>query len=211
MKISSIYPRSFFPDAGSGSTLSALHAGLYEGELVKKKSTYQYSYNGFNAPLLAFHSSGIVVHESIRKSVAECFKDAFECMIDKVVYFPYWKLVDIQLSSQLEEVIMEQGLWKSLRDYSAPSLPRAVYYVSQGFGGVIGESDEEYVIKFDSECFVSSEKICLKSDSEKSFIFAKGAIWFCSENVIRLLRPYVDEDYYRVTDHLIDATGHHRN
>lgn len=205
MKISSVYPRSFFPDAGTGSTLSALHAGLYEGELVKENSVYLYSYNGFNAPLLTFHSNGIVVHESISESVAGVFKNVAECVINEVIYFPYWKVVDIRLASQFEEMTMERGLWKSLRDYSATSLPHAVYYISQGFGNV-AEPAEEHTIEFDSECFVTSEKICLPANSEESFLFAKGAIWFCSESVMKLLRPYVDEDYYRVTDHFIDIS-----
>ena len=104
---------------------------------------------------------------------------------------------------------MERGLWESLGDYSAPTLPRARYYVSQGFGRIEGEPAEEYVINLDAECFVSSTKISLTSDFERSFLFADGPIWFCSEDVIEWLRPYIDEDYYRVTDHLIDVTDIH--
>lgn len=207
MTFSSIYPKSFFPGAGREAALSAIHAQLFEGDLVKANAIYQYSYNGFNAPLLTFHRDGVVLHESICNAISEYLDYFIKCDISEVIYFPYWKTVEIQFSPDFEEILMEKGIWKLLTDYSAPSLPRAGYYVSPGING--DERDKKlankYLIEFDSECFVCSETIYLDATATSSFLFSKGAIWFCSADILKLLRPYLDEDYYRVNDHYIDS------
>ena len=187
---------SHFPGAGKDGVVSSLHAELYEGALDQRGNEFQYSYNAFASGLISFHKEAIVIHDALRAKLPTSCRFR-ECKPGRVLYFPFWKALDIVIDRNQSEAIEVNGVFQSFP--LAPDVLRE----NCPYWAILSEKPAAVVqreVSFSSRCAMSKVMVDLPIDGySEPYFYSDRIIWVFSESFFTLIDKFVDRDLYCVT------------
>lgn len=201
-KVYLIVSNVYFPD--DEGAVSAAHADLHDGVLVKTKGRYKFSYNAFNPPAICFTRDGIVIHNCVYGLIAPTLGNRFvvePCPNEKVMYIPVFKNVNIHITQSMDGEISRLGIFEYfMRKNRFRGVPDQYQLLSAESLAKNLTIRDTKPLPFGERTRMNTVSVSVPENIQEVELWRYKGVWILNRRLYEMMHQFIDKDYYTVLE-----------